>query len=160
MNFKLFGKTILVVNLKFRLFWAIHSGSEKFHIPESTFEHASADFVRSPQTRSTEVPAQAGCPASPSRDGKKEATSRALPRGAGRRDDGKGSHRFFWAGGGGLSVGQSRCPGNTSIEFCCFSLAWHLRKVGVRLVFFSFFFPFFFLKKNLTCRAALEVHAQ
>ena len=28
MNFKLFGKTSLVVNLKFGLFWAIHSGSE------------------------------------------------------------------------------------------------------------------------------------
>ena len=25
MNFKLFGKTILVVNIRFRLFWAIHS---------------------------------------------------------------------------------------------------------------------------------------
>ena len=28
MNFKLFGKTILVVNIKFELFWAIHSASE------------------------------------------------------------------------------------------------------------------------------------
>ena len=28
MNFKLFGKTILVVNIKFGLFWAIHSASE------------------------------------------------------------------------------------------------------------------------------------
>ena len=28
MNFKLFGKTILVVIIKFELFWAIHSASE------------------------------------------------------------------------------------------------------------------------------------
>ena len=28
MNFKLFGKTILVVNIKFDFFWAIHSASE------------------------------------------------------------------------------------------------------------------------------------
>ena len=28
MNLKLFGKTILVVNIKFELFWAIHSASE------------------------------------------------------------------------------------------------------------------------------------
>ena len=28
MNFKLFGKTILVVDIKFGLFWAIHSASE------------------------------------------------------------------------------------------------------------------------------------
>ena len=29
MHFKLFGKTVLVVNRKVRLFWAIHSASEK-----------------------------------------------------------------------------------------------------------------------------------
>ena len=28
MNFKLFGKTILVVNVKFGVVWAIHSASE------------------------------------------------------------------------------------------------------------------------------------
>ena len=29
MNFKLFGKTILVVNIKFDFFWAIHSASDE-----------------------------------------------------------------------------------------------------------------------------------
>ena len=28
MNFKLFGKTILIANTKFGLFWAVHSASE------------------------------------------------------------------------------------------------------------------------------------
>ena len=28
MSFKLFGKTLLVVNIQFGLFWAIHSASE------------------------------------------------------------------------------------------------------------------------------------
>ena len=32
MNLKLFGKTILVVNIEFGFFWAIHSASETFWI--------------------------------------------------------------------------------------------------------------------------------
>ena len=45
MNFELFGKAILVVNIEFELFWAIHSASEEIDTCFSRVELSSSTLA-------------------------------------------------------------------------------------------------------------------